>query len=222
MTKDAFSEDHLFSQHADRVTSAMGDSERREWQRLARALRRCIAGSVRLAGDVDALALLTREAEALAGSIETHSGARGIGLFGGGGEDHGDAVSGGVPFSPVMGQLNPIAPPLVLQREGDRVGGTVTLGPAYEGAPGLVHGALVSAIYDEVLALANTVNGSPGATGRLTVHFRKPTPLETPLRFEAWTDRIDERKVLARGRCRVGDVVVSEAEGLFIRIRRPD
>jgi acyl-coenzyme A thioesterase PaaI-like protein len=120
-----------------------------------------------------------------------------------------------------MGQLNPISPPLVLHAEDDRVAGEVTLGATYEGAPGLVHGAIISAIYDEVLALANTVNGSPGPTGRLTVHFRRPTPLDTPLRFEAWTERADERKVLARGRCLADGELCTEAEGPFVRIRRP-
>ena len=221
MTKDAFSPEHLFSQHADRVESEMGDAERLAWQRLTGALRRCIDASVRLSASADEIDRLTADAEALAESMARHAGTRGIALFGGGAESAPDTVSSGVPFSPVMGQLNPIAPPLVLQRDGDRVAGTVTLGSPYEGAPGLVHGAIVMALYDEVLALANMVNDAPGATGRLVVHFRKPTPLHTPLRFEGWTDRVEERKVHAVGRCLADGVLVTEAEGLFIGIRRP-
>lgn len=222
MVKDAFSTGHLYSQHADRVASTMSDEERLEWRRLANALRRCIDASTTLAGDASALAALTRRADALADEMSALAGERGIALFGDGAESEPDTVSGGVPFSPVMGQLNPIAPPLVLHPDGERVSGTVTLGAPYQGAPGLVHGAIVAAIYDEVLALANHVNGSSGPTGRLTIHFRKPTPLHVPLRFEAWTDRVDDRKVLAKGRCLVGDVLASEAEGLFIRVRPPE
>ena len=152
--------------------------------------------------------------------MEPHATGRGIALFGGGAESPSDAVSRGAPFSPVLGQLNPIAPPLVLRPDGDRVSGTVTLGETYQGAPGLVHGAVISALHDEVLALANTASGRPGATGRLTVHFRKPTPLHVPLRFDAWTERVDERKVFARGHCLHGETLLTEAEGLFILIRR--
>jgi len=222
MSKDAFTHGHLFDQHVDRMSSAMGDDERLEWQRLVGALRRCIDASVQLAGTAEELASLTSQAEALAVAMAEHAGERGVALFGGGAESEPDAVSGGVPFSPVMGQLNPIAPPLVLHRDGEGVAGTVTLGAPYEGAPGLVHGAHVAAIYDEVLALANTIQGSPGPTGRLTVHFRKPTRLGVPLRFEAWTERVDDRKVLAHGRCLADGVLVTEAEGLYIRIRIPE
>jgi len=222
MVKDAFSHEHLFSQHSDRIESSMGDAERVEWQRLANALRRCIDATTTLAGDAGALASLSRRAEDLADEMATLSGARGVALFGGGAESAAGAISAGVPFSPVMGQLNPIAPPLVLHRDGDTVTGTVTLGSPYQGAPGLVHGAIVAAIYDEVLALANMLNGPSGPTARLSVQFRKPTPLHTPLRFEARTDRVDDRKVVAKGRCLAGDVVVSEAEGLYIRIRLPE
>lgn len=222
MVKDAFSHEHLFSQHRDRIESTMGDAERLEWRRLADALRRCIDAATTLGGDASALASLARGAEDLAREMAALSGERGVALFGGGAESEPGAMSAGVPFSPVMGQLNPIAPPLVLHRDGDRVAGSVSLGSPYQGAPGLVHGAIVAAIYDEVLALANMLNGPSGPTGRLSVHFRKPTPLHTPLRFEAWTDRVDDRKVLSKGRCLVDGVVVSEAEGLYIRMRPPE
>ncbi len=221
MVKDAFSEDHLYSQHTDRVDSEMGDAERLAWKRLSIAMRRCIDASVRLTASSAEIEALTAQTEALAEAIEAHAPGRGIALFGGGAESEPDAVSSGVPFSPVMGQLNPIAPPLVLRHDESRVVGEVTLGAAYQGAPGLVHGAVVSAIYDEVLAFANTMAGASGATGRLTIHFRKPTPLDTPLRFEAWNDRIDDRKVFASGRCLAGDLLLTEAEGLFIQMRSP-
>jgi acyl-CoA thioesterase FadM len=70
----------------------------------------------------------------------------------------------------------------------------------------------------QILAIANLANGVGGPTASLTVTYKRPTPLHTPLRFEAWTDRIDGRKVWARGRCHAGDELVSESEGLFICI----
>jgi acyl-coenzyme A thioesterase PaaI-like protein len=220
MPKDAFSEEHLLGQHSDRLQSAMGDAERLEWRALVQALRQAVEASVGLDADVAAIAELRAKTEALADALAARAPGRGIALFGGGAESPPEALSAGVPFSPVMGQLNPIAPPLVLHVDGDRVVGTVSFGAAYEGAPGLVHGGVISAVYDEVLALACTTSGGAGPTGRLTTHFRRPTPLRTPLRFEAWTERIDERKSLARGRCLDGETLLTEAEGLYIRMRR--
>ena len=55
-------------------------------------------------------------------------------------------------------------------------------------------------------------------TGRLTVHYRSPTPLHTELRFEGALDGVDGRKILTRGELWAGDVLCAEAEGLFISI----
>ena len=84
-------------------------------------------------------------------------------------------------LSPVMGRANPLAPPLRLAVDGQQVTGTATFGAAYEGPPGCVHGGYVAAAFDELLGLVQMLGGSPGFTGRLTVHYRTPTPLLTEL-----------------------------------------
>ena len=55
----------------------------------------------------------------------------------------------------------------------------------YEGPPTCVHGGVIAETFDEVLGAANMVAGHPGMTGTLTIRYRKPTPLRTPLRIEA-------------------------------------
>jgi acyl-coenzyme A thioesterase PaaI-like protein len=117
-----------------------------------------------------------------------------------------------------MGRLNPISPPLTLMKVGDRAVGHVNLGSVYQGAPGLVHGAVISALYDEVLALANLIHGKPGPTARLTIHFRAPTPLNQDLRFEAHSTPGEGRRIVSRGTCHAGGTLLTEAEGLFIQI----
>jgi acyl-coenzyme A thioesterase PaaI-like protein len=92
----------------------------------------------------------------------------------------------------------------------------VTFGPAYEGPPGHVHGGLVAAMFDELLGFAQL---SPGFTAYLHVNYRKPTPLNTPLSLTAWVESIERRKRVVRGECRAGDVLLSDAEGLFIAPR---
>ena len=97
-------------------------------------------------------------------------------------EGFAEAANAGEPFgffdhSPMLGRANPLAPPIRLWLEGDRILGTATFGAAYEGPPGCVHGGYVAAAFDEVLGSTQSLSGSPGMTGRLTVHYRKPTPL---------------------------------------------
>jgi acyl-coenzyme A thioesterase PaaI-like protein len=121
-------------------------------------------------------------------------------------------------FSPLMGLSNPIAPPIELWVEDDRVRGRGVFGTAYEGPPGHVHGGYIAAAFDEVLGYAQSLTGSPGMTGRLVVHYRRPTPLHTDLRFEGLVLRAEGRKILTEGRLYAGEVLCAESEGLFIRV----
>ena len=121
-------------------------------------------------------------------------------------------------YSPLIGLSNPLAPPIVLRVEGEVVYGTVRFGSAYEGPPGHVHGGFVAAAFDEVLGFVQSTTGQPGMTGTLKIRYRKPTPLDTELRFEATVQRVEGRKIFAEGRLYAGDVLTAEAEGLFISV----
>ena len=126
-----------------------------------------------------------------------------------------------VEHSPLSGRSNPLAPPIIVDEpgRGESVTGWVTFGAAYEGPPGHVHGGLVAAMFDELLGFAQQTTGF---TGRLTVHYRKPTPLHQRLRIKAWPDREDGRKRIIKGTCHLGETLLSEAEGLFIAPRDGD
>jgi acyl-coenzyme A thioesterase PaaI-like protein len=139
-------------------------------------------------------------------------------------EGFAESANAGEPFgffdhSPMLGRANPLAPPIRLWLEGERMVGSATFGAAYEGPPGCVHGGYVAAAFDEVLGSTQSLSGSPGMTGRLTVSYRSPTPLETDLRFIGWLERVDGRKIFTRGELWADDRLCAEAEGLFISIR---
>jgi acyl-coenzyme A thioesterase PaaI-like protein len=123
-----------------------------------------------------------------------------------------------VDHSPVMGKANPLAPPIMVRLDGDQIVGTATFGSAYEGPPGCVHGGYIAAAFDEVLGTAQSISGAPGMTGRLTIHYRSPTPLHDEVRFEGWMESVSGRKILTKGRLLHGDVLCAEAEALFISI----
>lgn len=120
--------------------------------------------------------------------------------------------------SPLVGPLNPLAPPIEMTAEGTRVTGLVTFGDAYEGPPGCVHGGYIAASFDEILGFSQGLTGKPGMTARLVVNYRSPTPLHRPLRFTGDIDHVDGRKIFASGELRVADDdrLCAEAEGLFL------
>jgi len=120
--------------------------------------------------------------------------------------------------SPLIGLSNPLAPPLRLRVKDGRVVGTAVFGSAYEGPPGCVHGGFVAAAFDEMLGFAQSVTGNPGMTGTLRIRYRAPTPLHTELRLDAWVERVDGRKIFARGSIHADVLLTAEAEGIFISV----
>jgi acyl-coenzyme A thioesterase PaaI-like protein len=123
--------------------------------------------------------------------------------------------------SPIIGLSNPLAPPVAVRRSGElRAEAHARFGAAYEGPPGCVHGGWVAAAFDEVLGFVQSLAGSPGFTGTLTIRYRKPTPLHTDLRFEARVTGTERRKTFAEGRLYAGDLLTAEAEAIFIAADR--
>lgn len=122
--------------------------------------------------------------------------------------------------SPVGGVMNAVAPPSRMWIEGDHVEARVTFGLVYEGPPGHVHGGFVAALMDEVLGRGQVILGGGGMTANLAVRYRRPTPCGVELRATARTESVDERKQTVRGDLWHGDVLLAEAEGLFIKPRQ--
>lgn len=131
-----------------------------------------------------------------------------------------DAATRYFQSSPLVGFRNPVAPPIERRRdEHDRAVCDVVLGARYQGNVGWVHGACVASVWDEVLAVARAPEEGPSVTGTLTIRYRSPTPLDTPLHFVAEVERVEGRKIFATGRCTTPDgTVASEAEAIFIAV----
>ena len=128
-----------------------------------------------------------------------------------------DDLTACMPYSPVSGKRNPIAPPIRMWKSGaGEVGGECVFSPTYAGPPDSVHGGIIAAVFDEILAMANVISGAAGFTGTLTIRYRRKTPLNTPI--ELWGKNIkqDGRKQVCRGEMRVDGEVTAVAEGLFI------
>ena len=77
---------------------------------------------------------------------------------------------------------------------------------------------MVALLFDEILGNANLVAGRPGMTGTLTVRYRRPTPLMTPLELEARQVSVDGRKIHTEARISVNGEVTAEATAVFIEV----
>ncbi len=128
------------------------------------------------------------------------------------------SVGGFFDLSPLIGQANPLAPPIRLWVDGDRVRGAARFGWAYQGPPAHLHGGFVAALFDEALGMAQSLSGNPGMTGTLTVRYRKPTPLYRDLTIEAWVDRVEGRKIFTTSRLYCDDTLLAEAEAIFVSV----
>ena len=114
---------------------------------------------------------------------------------------------------------NPFHPPLALERSGERaLRAEFSLGLLHEGPPGCVHGGFLAMLLDQVLGHANVLYGLPGLTARLTVRYRRPTPLFETLFIEADEPEVaGERRRLVKGRILHAGLVTATGVGLFSR-----
>jgi len=120
--------------------------------------------------------------------------------------------------SPFIGRANPVALPLIVEFVDGGIDAVANFGTLYEGPPGCLHGGYIAGIFDEVLGAAQTFSGHAGMTGRLTIHYRSPTPLNTDLHLKARFESASGRKILCKGTLHAGDRLCAEAEGLFIAV----
>jgi acyl-coenzyme A thioesterase PaaI-like protein len=113
--------------------------------------------------------------------------------------------------------VNPMHPPLELSFADGVLTGHTTLGLAWEGPPGHVHGGFVAMLLDQLLGHANILNDVPAVTGELRVRYRAPTPLHQRIDFRMeLLERKSERRIVTRGVLSAGGVVTAEGEGTFV------
>ncbi len=148
---------------------------RTELLRLSQAVRDVLHRLVQTSAPVNLIADAADQVEAVAALMAQHHSAS---MY----EGFSEAANAGDPFaffdhSPMLGRANPLAPPIELRYDDGVIIGMATFGAAYEGPPGCVHGGYVAAAFDEVLGSTQSLSGAPGMTGRLTVHYRSPTPV---------------------------------------------
>jgi acyl-coenzyme A thioesterase PaaI-like protein len=118
----------------------------------------------------------------------------------------------------VSGRANPMGMEASLWKEGDEAVMEVVLGPAFEGAPDRAHGGVMAALIDELMGQVLGIIGTPAFTGRLTVTYRNPTPLGVTMIGRARATDWTGRKITMTAEMRAGELLIAEAEALFIAV----
>lgn len=126
-------------------------------------------------------------------------------------------------FNPVSGVGSALAPPLRIRQEDAGVVARTTLGLAYEGPPGFLHGGMSSLFMDQLLGAAAIAAGLWGMTARLELDYRAPVPLLTPLEMRAHVTGDADRKTVVQGTIALADApdqALVQARGVFVVPRR--
>jgi acyl-coenzyme A thioesterase PaaI-like protein len=118
----------------------------------------------------------------------------------------------------VSGPWNPLGIAMQVRRDGDAAVATVSLGAAFEGAPGRSHGGIVAAIFDDVLGYLLSLHHVPAFTGELSVRYLAPTPLERPITFRAELVGREGRKLATRADAHAGGERIATATATFIAV----
>ncbi len=206
------SDPSAFVPPVDTILGEPPTGQRAAWHMLAATVRRLNEGLVDLHASEADLVVANARAEALIAELAAMQPATSAD----GASGHEAARRGIIDKSPIIGLANPVAGPITISVEGDRVIGRVRFGKHYEGPPGHVHGGVISGGFDEVLGVAQKLTARPGFTGTLTVRYRKPTPLYDELRFEAWIERTEERKQFIAGTLHHGETLCADAQAIFV------
>ena len=116
------------------------------------------------------------------------------------------------------GPENPASVGLKMERDGERVRGSVTLDDRHQGAPGYAHGGAVTTILDDALGMLLFVLRRPAVTARIEVDFRRPAYLSHPFEVEAWVHEIDGRKLWMLAELRDAGELIAAARSLFLEV----
>lgn len=125
----------------------------------------------------------------------------------------------GMPWgNAAVGARNAVAPPLRVNRSPGVAECEMTLGAAYEGPGGCVHGGMAALMLDQLVGEAASTDGLPSFTGTLTVRYLRPTPLGA-LHARADVTGREGRKTFVHATLSDADGVTVEADAIMISPR---
>ena len=105
--------------------------------------------------------------------------------------------------------------------EGVAVTAQFEVGPLHQGAPGLIHGGLLTLAFDEVIGALHVLTLTPAVTGRLETDFLRPVPVGRTVHIAARCVGVQGRKFYHRAEGRLDGPdgeLVARAAALFVKV----
>jgi acyl-coenzyme A thioesterase PaaI-like protein len=121
-------------------------------------------------------------------------------------------------MSLVGGLSHPAAPQLELEVTEHGGTGQVTVGPAFQGGPGLVHGGILALLIDHATGCVAARPERPAMTVRLSLRYRWPTPIGVPLTVAVRVDRIEGRKLHLSATISADGQVTVDSDAIFLTL----
>jgi len=123
--------------------------------------------------------------------------------------------------SALMGHSNPFAPPMEPTFEDGTSVCELVLPERFVGAPGMAHGGLVAACFDQICGHRVAMAGAGGFTTRLNITYRRPVPVHVAIRFTC--ELVEERPHTLRlaascARVAQADEPLAEARATFVLV----
>jgi uncharacterized protein (TIGR00369 family) len=103
-------------------------------------------------------------------------------------------------------------------------GGVVTqptVGDAFEGHPGYLHGGVIATLLDEAMSKSARARGLNTMTRKLEVEYLRPVPSGAPLRVEGRLVQSEGRRHWMESEVKDAEgTVLAQGKGLFMEVRK--
>ncbi len=102
-----------------------------------------------------------------------------------------------------------------------RIVGRFSLGEAFQGGAGFIHGGIIALVLDEVMSKVTRFSAEHAVTAELRVEYKKPIRVNTEILVEGFLARRDGRQLYHEGEIRnAAGELLARGEGRFVVIDR--
>ncbi len=121
------------------------------------------------------------------------------------------------------GKKNECGLKLSISYSGNRAKSKKIFEERFQGWNGIVHGGIITAAIDEVMAYAvGSATGKTGVTAELTIRFKKPVKIGEEYDIDAEVVEFNRRKAVVRGWIKRDGMIHAEGRGIYVLLREVD
>jgi acyl-coenzyme A thioesterase PaaI-like protein len=116
------------------------------------------------------------------------------------------------------GRDNPVGLKIIFRLQDERCVGEFTPSANHVGYENTVHGGIIYAALDDVMANVLYLQNIKAHTARCEIRYRKSLQIGQALALVGWIARRRGRLVMLRGEARHGDVLIADCEASFMLV----